>query len=81
MKIGSRVRFVDKMFAPPYSPYYDEYNDQVFEVLLFHVIDENTDDLIECHYHEPNCHVELMCVSNPDIKVAGLVHDDEIEVI
>jgi len=78
MRIGDRVMFKDKVFAPPYTPYYNQYLGQVFQVLLFHVLDENTDDLIQCGTYAPGCHVELACISNPEIKVAGYVHDDEI---
>lgn len=30
---GALVEFHDKMFKPPYAPYYDAYRGEVFEVL------------------------------------------------
>ncbi len=63
MKIGSIVTFVPKVYEPPYAPYYDAYKNQTFRVAA---------------YHYQYTHVEVKCVSDPTIKVAGYVHPDEI---
>ena len=33
MKIGSKVVFIEKVFSPPYTPYYDAYRGHTFEIL------------------------------------------------
>lgn len=78
MKIGTRVKFEPKVFTAPYVPYYDAYFGEVFEIIQFHVDSTVEDDLIESDQYELGCHVELKCVSNPSIVVAGLVHDNEL---
>jgi len=62
-KLGSKVIFAKKVFEPPYTPYYDAYKDQVFEIVA---------------YHHNYTHVELVCVSDPTIEVDGYVHPNEI---
>ena len=61
--VGSIVKFKDKVYAYPYSPHYDLYLGQTFQIVAF---------------HEGN-HIELQCLSSPSIKVAGYVHEDELE--
>lgn len=59
---GSIVFFHDKVFSSPYAPYYDEYKDQLFEVLAIHEGD----------------HYELICISDFSVNVKGYVHGDEL---
>ena len=63
MKIGSRVKFADKVFAPPYAPHYDDYKGHIFQVVA---------------YHYNYSHVELKCPGDPSVIVRGYVHLDEI---
>lgn len=60
---GMKVCFRSKVFKPPYTPYYDAYKGHAFEVVNIRAHD----------------HIELKCVSDPTLKVAGLVHDDELK--
>jgi hypothetical protein len=63
IKPGTEVAFHNKVFQPPYTPFYDEYANQTFQVVRL---------------HHDDTHVELVCISDPSIKVKGYVHDDEI---
>jgi len=76
--IGDKVEFRAKVFFPPYTPYYNAYDMQVFQIIKFHIHRPYEDDLVPSNQYEPGCHVELKCTSDPEIKVAGYVHDDEI---
>jgi hypothetical protein len=62
-KLGSNVIFAKKVYEPPYAPYYDAYKGQVFQIIA---------------YHDNYTHVEVECISDPSIKVAGYVHPNEI---
>lgn len=66
MKIGGFVKFADKVFTPPYTPYYDAYKGHVFQVVA---------------YHDNFSHVELKCYDDPSIVVNGHVHLDEVQDI
>lgn len=81
MKIGDIVKFEDKVFAPPYVPYYDAYKDHVFQIISFWIYNDDADDLIPINEYYNTCHIKIKCISNSNIKVGGLIHDDEIYVI
>lgn len=69
IKIGDHCRFQNKMFGPPYAPYYDAYCGHTFVVDHFHPEDE-TDG-----------HVWLKCVSKPELVVAGYVHTCDLVLV
>lgn len=62
IKVGMVVVFEDKVFSPPYTPYYDSYKGHIFEVLAFHEGD----------------HVKLKCVDDPSVAMQGYPHADEL---
>lgn len=64
LKVGNRVVFKDLVYAPPFSPHYDEYKEHVFEVLAF--------------YYQ-NTHVGLRCL-DADVPLRGYVHPDELRL-
>jgi hypothetical protein len=47
LKIGQHVTFHPKVFKPPYTPYYDEYEGHTFQIIALH----------------EGGHIELKCVS------------------
>lgn len=57
----TRWKFHDRVFAEPYSPYYDDYVGQEF--VIDHWLEED----------EQNQHVMLTCITNPAIMVKGYV--------
>lgn len=61
--VGMEVYFRSKVFSAPYTPYYDAYRGHKFKVVGIHYGD----------------HVELTCISDPSVQVAGYVHDDELK--
>jgi len=63
-EMNKQFQFHSKVFSAPYAPYYDEYRGEVFEIDHVHPEDDE--------------HVFLRCVSNPEIKVKGAVHRDEL---
>ncbi len=62
-KKGDVVYFHEKVFGPPWQPYYDKYKDLIFVVVALHYDDT---------------HVELTCLEDPNIKVDGYVHLGDI---
>ena len=62
--VGMEVYFRSKVFEPPYTPYYDAYRGRKFRVVAMHYEDT---------------HVELECIDDPNLKVAGYVHPDELK--
>ena len=69
IQIGDYCRFQNKMFGPPYTPYYDAYCGHTFQVDHFHPEDE------------VDGHVWLKCVTNPDILVDGYVHTCDLVLV
>jgi|WetSurSiteA1Bulk_404760.scaffolds.fasta_scaffold500424_2 hypothetical protein len=62
--LGMKVCFRSKVFEnPTYVPFYDAYKGHVFEVVGI----------------EDYSHIELKCISDPSVKVDGLVHNDEVK--
>lgn len=61
--VGMMVCFRSKVFAEPYAPYYDAYKGHHFQVVAIHYGD----------------HVELKCVTDPNLMVDGFVHNDELK--
>lgn len=61
--VGMEVYFRSKMYKHPYAPHYDPYKGHKFKVDKIHYGD----------------HCELSCISDPTLKVAGYVHDDELK--
>ena len=55
LKLGMIVEFDPKVFQPPFAPDYDAYKGHRFEVIAFH----------------PGGHVEIVCVDDPSVRVAG----------
>lgn len=62
--VGMQVYFRSKVFEAPYTPYYDAYKGHKFQVVA--VYDEGE-------------HVELKCISDPSLKLAGCPHADELK--
>lgn len=62
LKVGHTVVFHPKVFEGPYVPYYDAYKGHKFIIVDFHYGD----------------HIELKCLTDETVKVAGYVHDDEL---
>ena len=60
---GMEVYFRSKVFEGPYAPYYDAYQGHKFRVVKIH------------HGN----HLELECLTDPELRVAGWVHDDEVK--
>ena len=65
MKIGDKVRFSEKVFKAPYTPWYNSYKGHEFSVVGF---------------HHGNTHVEVKCTTGK-IKVLGYVHPDELVIL
>ena len=61
---GRVVRFKEKVFHPPFAPYYDKYKGHTFVVM----------EIIEGN------HAVLQCTDNEKVKVDGNVHLDELEL-
>jgi hypothetical protein len=59
---GCLVEFHPKVFAAPYAPSYDAYEGHQFKVIALHCLG----------------HVEVACVDDPGIAMAGHVHKDEL---
>jgi hypothetical protein len=57
------VYFRSKVFAHPYAPYYDAYRGHKFKVVAIH----------------PGEHIQLECITDPSVLVAGAVHADELK--
>lgn len=59
-----KFKFKDRMFTDPlYAPYYSKYKGHHFVVLSY-----------------PHAgHAEVACVSNPNLKVDGIIHISDIE--
>ena len=73
MIAGDIVMFVDKVFEPPYTPYYDEYRGHRFAIVALH--HDQEDDPADVR----NAHFELECLSDHSLKVKGHVHWDELK--
>jgi hypothetical protein len=61
--MGMLVYFRSKVYEPIYGGFYDSYKGHVFKVIGVHEGD----------------HIELECVTDDDLKVAGHVHSDELK--
>lgn len=68
--IGELVKFNEKVYDEPYTPYYDEYAGHTFMVEEIIVYDEDPD-------YKPVTHYKLKCVTG-NVIVQGNVHQDEI---
>lgn len=68
--VGETVRFHEKVFDEPYTPYYDEYAGYVF--VIEEIITEDEED-----GYKPVTHYKLRCL-NGDVIVQGNIHQDEI---
>ena len=64
--VGDKVRFKEKVFKAPYTPYYDGYKDKTFVVAE---IDKETR------------HLRLTAAASGDPDPKGWLHDDEIELV
>lgn len=64
--LSQKFKFLDKVYRPPFKPFYDNYRGHEFVVTHFH-----PDDVDKRH-------VFLECVSNPNLKVDGCVHIDDL---
>jgi hypothetical protein len=60
--LGSIVEFRPKVYKAPYAPHYDAYKGHTFQVVAVHEGD----------------HIELKCLDDKSIIVAGYIHEDEI---
>lgn len=66
LMIGDKVKFNEKVYSDPYTPFYDEYKDHEFVVIALHYNDS---------------HVELSCTSDSNLAVVGYVHADELFIL
>ena len=64
--VSQKFKFLDKVYRPPFKPYYDKYREHEFVIKHFHPEDAD------------NRHVLLECVSDPNLKVDGYVHIDDL---
>ncbi len=64
--LSQKFKFLDKVYRPPFKPFYDNYRGHEFVVKHFH-----PDDVDKRH-------VLLECVSDPNLKVDGYVHIDDL---
>jgi hypothetical protein len=62
--VGMEVYFRSHVFEPPFVPYYNSYMGHKFEV-------------VRLHYN--GTHVELRCIDDPSVKVAGYVHPEDLK--
>lgn len=61
-QLSDTVRFHTKVFGSPWAPYYDAYKGHTFMVVGFY----------------EGRHVGLVCLDDPNVKVNGHVHEDEL---
>lgn len=66
MLAKTQYHFHDKVFAEPYTPYYDAYRGHTF------VIDHASNE------DKTGNHVWLTCISDDSVKVAGYIHLDQL---
>lgn len=66
--MANKFKFKDKVYKPPYSPYYDMYRGHVFVIDHFHRDDESLQ------------HVWLKCITDSNLKVAGYVELHQLEL-
>ena len=71
-KIGDKVEFNPKVYKAPYAPYYDLYQGEVFEITAIYTEEPYGDEF--------SPHIELKCVTDSYLQVAGNVHPDELEL-
>lgn len=64
--LSQKFKFLDKVYRPPFKPFYDKYRGHEFVVKHFH-----PDDVDKRH-------VLLECISDPNLKVDGYVHIDDL---
>ena len=64
--VGMEVYFKSKVFDPNdfWYPHYEAYKGHKFQVVALHY---------------GNTHVELKCISDPNVVVDGYVHSDELK--
>jgi hypothetical protein len=62
-----QYKFHPKVFKPPYAPYYDTYKNHSFTIVRYP--------------KEAPGHIEVRCIDDPNIKVNGFIHFDEIVAI
>lgn len=67
INVGDIVTFHERVFKPPYAPYYDAYKGHRFVVVEFHWEDGADDD-----------HAWLLCDTDPTIVVNGYVHTHDL---
>ena len=73
IKVGTVVEFHPKVYRPPYTPWYDEYDGHLFEVVACYT-EEPYGDEAEPHY-------KLKCIDDPSVKLKGNVHEDELVIL
>jgi len=61
--------FKNKVYKPPYAPYYDRYKGHTFKIDHFLVEDESLQ------------HVWLECITDCDLKVSGYVELHQLELV
>ena len=72
MKVGDKVEFNSKVYKAPYAPYYDRYQGETFEIVAIYT-EEPYGDI-------DSPHIGLKCISDPELRLAGNVHPDELEL-
>ena len=66
MEIDAIVEFRDHVYEKPFAPYYDEYRNHRFKVkALFY----------------RNTHAELICITDPNLRIRELVHPNDLREI
>lgn len=71
MKVGDTVEFLEHVYSPPYTPYYDAYKGHQFRVEKF-MVDEGK--LIRDH-------VWVVCLTDPSVIVKGYVHTYDMRLV
>ena len=67
--LSEKVKFLDKVYKPPFKPFYDKYKDHEFMVKHFHPEDND------------KRHVWLECLTDPELKVEGYVHVGDLTIL
>ena len=62
-------KFKEKVYAPPYAPYYDQYQGHTFSIDHYSKEDKSRQ------------HVWLTCVSDSSILVRGYVEIHQLEIL
>jgi hypothetical protein len=80
--VGDQVRFKQKVFAKPYSPYYDAYRGHTFIIEKI-VTSTEDDEEVEAIVTDSSLtqHIKLRNKDAMGVNPKGYVHPDEVELV